>query len=107
MTSREEGGPLALLESLASGVPVVSTRTGMAEDVIEDGGNGALVEVDDVDGMVERAGALLADSSQADAFRRHGLAVAESHRWDRVAARLYDEVYKPLLAEATLSRNQR
>ena len=97
MTSREEGGPLALLESLASSVPVVSTRTGMAEDVIEDGRNGALVEVGDVDGIVERAGTLLSDSDQADAFRRQGLAVAESHRWDRVAAQLYDKVYKPLL----------
>jgi len=33
ITSREEGGPLALLESLASNVPVVTTPCGMAVDL--------------------------------------------------------------------------
>ena len=97
MTSREEGGPLALLESMASGVPVVSTRTGMAEDVIENGRNGALTEVDDIGGLVERAGELLADGETAEAFRRQGLVVVQRYRWSAVAARLHDEVYAPLL----------
>ena len=97
MSSREEGGPLALLESMASGVPLVSTRTGMAEDVIEDGCNGALVEVGDIGGLVERAGELLADGQMAEDFRRQGLAAVQRYRWSEVAARLHDEVYKPLL----------
>src|SRR3990172_5673031 len=33
ITSREEGGPKGILEAMASGVPLVSTRVGMAEDV--------------------------------------------------------------------------
>ena len=33
ITSREEGGPLALLESIASNVPVVSTPCGMSVDL--------------------------------------------------------------------------
>jgi glycosyltransferase involved in cell wall biosynthesis len=107
MTSREEGGPQCLLESMASGVPLVSTRTGMAEDVIEDGGNGSLLEVDDIDGLVGRSAQLLADRERADNFRREGRRLAERYHWNEMAARLYDEVYKPLLAESTLSRYQR
>ena len=40
VTSREEGGPMGLLESLSSGIPVVSTKVGMAPDLIQDGLNG-------------------------------------------------------------------
>lgn len=43
ITSREEGGPKGLVESMASGVPVVSTAVGMAEDLISDGITGGLV----------------------------------------------------------------
>jgi glycosyltransferase involved in cell wall biosynthesis len=34
ITSREEGGPKGLLESIASSIPVVSTKVGMAEDLL-------------------------------------------------------------------------
>lgn len=97
MTSREEGGPLALLESMASAVPVISTRTGMAEDLIEDGRNGALVEVGDVDGIVARAAEVASDPEVADAYRRTGLDVAGGHHWRDMALRLFDVVYRPLM----------
>ena len=35
VTSREEGGPMGLLESMACGVPVVSTPVGMAPDLLQ------------------------------------------------------------------------
>ncbi len=37
ITSREEGGPMGLLESTSCGIPVISTNVGMAKDVIVDG----------------------------------------------------------------------
>ena len=40
ITSREEGGPMGLLESMAAGIPVVSTNVGMAKDLIQDEVNG-------------------------------------------------------------------
>ncbi len=51
VTSRQEGGPKAILESMASGVPLVSTKVGQAMDLIRHGGNGWLSEVEDVQGL--------------------------------------------------------
>jgi glycosyltransferase involved in cell wall biosynthesis len=50
VASRQEGGPKSVLESMAVGVPIVSTRVGQAQELI-DGANGRLVEVGDVDGL--------------------------------------------------------
>lgn len=52
ITSREEGGPKAVLESMASGIPLVSTMVGQAADLIIHGKNGWVVPVEDVDGLV-------------------------------------------------------
>lgn len=54
VTSRQEGGPKGVLESMSSGVPLVSTRVGQAVDLVRDGENGWLVDVDDVSALVVR-----------------------------------------------------
>ena len=43
ISSREEGGPKSLLESLASGIPLLSTPVGMAPELLESGVNGFVV----------------------------------------------------------------
>ncbi|MDA9672706.1 glycosyltransferase family 4 protein [Alphaproteobacteria bacterium] len=53
ISSREEGGPKAVLEAMASGVPLVTTKVGMAGDIIENGVNGLMVEVNDIEGLVD------------------------------------------------------
>ena len=96
VTSREEGGPMALMESMSSHVPVVSTRVGMAPDLITDGVTGALVEVGDVEAIARRAHALLALPNRAAALKaaaREAVMVAD---WSIVARRHIDEVWRPL-----------
>jgi glycosyltransferase involved in cell wall biosynthesis len=57
--SREEGGPKALLESLASGVPLVSTKVGMAPEIIQSGENGYVVDIGDRVQLFEAAKKIL------------------------------------------------
>jgi glycosyltransferase involved in cell wall biosynthesis len=49
--SRQEGGPKGLLEAMASGVPVVTTRVGQAMDLVRHGENAWMVEPDDPEGL--------------------------------------------------------
>ena len=61
--SRMEGFGLPIIEAMASRTPVISTSVGGAVDIIKDGVNGLLVDVDDVDAIVEKATALLTGPS--------------------------------------------
>jgi len=47
LTSYNEGTPVSIIESLASGVPVVSTRVGGVADIVSEGHQGFLTDVDD------------------------------------------------------------
>ena len=53
VASRDEGGPRAVLESMATRVPLVTTEVGQAADLVRHGENGWMVEPEDVDGLVE------------------------------------------------------
>jgi glycosyltransferase involved in cell wall biosynthesis len=96
VTSREEGGPMGLMESMASGVPVVSTKVGMSLDLVEDGASGTLVEIDDVDAIVERSMALLG-SSELNAIKMRARSSVMQADWSVVGRGHWDKVYRPLL----------
>lgn len=51
VASRQEGGPKAILESMASGVPLVTTRVGQAMDLVKHGENAFMTAVEDVDAL--------------------------------------------------------
>lgn len=53
--SRQEGGPKAMLESMASGIPLVTTRVGQAMDLVKHGENGWMVEAEDSNGLANWA----------------------------------------------------
>ena len=55
VASRQEGGPKAILESMASGVPLVTTRVGQAMDLVKHGENAWMVDVEDVDALAAHA----------------------------------------------------
>lgn len=52
-SSKTEGLPLSVLEAMACGLPIVATDAGGTRDIVKDGINGFLVNVDDEEGMKE------------------------------------------------------
>jgi glycosyltransferase involved in cell wall biosynthesis len=88
VTSRDEGGPRAVLEAMATGVPLVTTRVGQAADLVRHGENGWVVEVEDVDGLVEwTARVAEAPANELDAVLRAGRETAEESSYDSLRPR--------------------
>jgi glycosyltransferase involved in cell wall biosynthesis len=64
-SSRQEGFSLAVAEGMAAGVPVVATRCGGPEDLIDDGVNGLLVPVEDSAALADAVARLAVDPTLA------------------------------------------
>jgi glycosyltransferase involved in cell wall biosynthesis len=97
VTGRQEGGPKAVVESLASGVPLVSTKVGMAPDVINDGEDGFLCDVDNVDEITEKSLRILEDKRQREKIVAKGLATVRQYDWCCIAQQYENYLYRPLL----------
>ncbi|RED15763.1 glycosyltransferase [Parasphingopyxis lamellibrachiae] len=63
MTSKTEGLPNVLIEAQFSGVPIAAFDVGGVGETFRDGETGALVPPDDVDALVVRSRAMLADDA--------------------------------------------
>jgi starch synthase len=99
--SRLEGLPIAPLEAMACGKPVIAARTSSMPEVIEHGATGLLCEPDNVNQFVEAA-QTLADSPQM----RHTYGKTARDRVERkfseeVVVPQYIELYESLLAKKT------
>jgi colanic acid/amylovoran biosynthesis glycosyltransferase len=78
-TNDHEGTPLAVLEAMASGVPVVSTRHAGIADVVEEGVRGFLCNEHDVEAMAANMIRLIDDPQLAKAMGLAGRAYVEVH----------------------------
>ena len=67
-TSYSEGMPLALIEAMASGIPVVATNVGGVSDIVEVGCTGFLHSVGDLDGLANSIATLMFDESMRKAM---------------------------------------
>lgn len=98
IASREEGGPEGVLESMASGIPLVTTKVGLAPDVVKHGSNGFLVEVEDVEGLAAAAAELIETPALRQQFMVEGLRTIPAYDWKEIASQYYRMLYEPILA---------
>jgi glycosyltransferase involved in cell wall biosynthesis len=89
VTSRQEGGPKSVLEAMATGAPLVTTRVGQAQELVRDGENGLLADVDDVDALAAAVERVHAGVAFREAARRTAERYAEE-RLDPEWAALLD-----------------
>lgn len=95
MPSLEEGMPLAALESVSAGVPVVATRVGGLPDVVLEGETGLLVEPADAEDLARALVRVLGDSQLQESLRQGCLRHRQQFSFDHFQqslTRLYREV---------------
>lgn len=98
LPSRYEGMPLAALEAMEAGLPVVATRVTGTEEVVQDGATGALVPFGRPAELGAAVAALLADPElrrrQGVAGRRRYLALHTRERMAAGTAAVYAELLR-------------
>jgi len=95
MTSRYEGFPYVLLEALAAGCAIVTTRVGGVVDCVLDGENGAVVDDVDPDPIARAVLAIVNDPDTLNRMRAESRARAALFSIDRMLDRTA-ELYRSL-----------
>ncbi len=107
MPSEMESFGLAALEAMACRVPAVATRVGGVPELIEDGVNGLLYEVGDVDGMAAGAISILSDPALLERMSTAARRTAQDHFCSSRIIPHYERYYERILAQsAAQSTNQ-
>jgi glycosyltransferase involved in cell wall biosynthesis len=102
LASEHEGLPLAVMEALALGVPVVATRVGGIPELVDDGASGLLVDPGDPDGL---AAAILTLTDPELRARLAAGATARGAGVDgRAAVSRLDGLYAQLAAQRAPAR---
>ncbi len=94
LASIEEGFSLPVLEAMACGCVVVSTKCGGPHDLIIDGHNGYLVEVGNYGAIIYYINKLLADEGLFQKMSQNSIEIAQNFSWPKSADLLEKELLK-------------
>jgi D-inositol-3-phosphate glycosyltransferase len=104
LPSNEEGLGIVLLEAMASGLPVVSTRCGGPETCVVEGKTGYLTPVGDAEALAGRMQVLLEDETLRQRLGRAGRELVERRFSLQAAGEPFLAVYDRLLGGGGLGR---
>ena len=97
VSSRAEGGPKAILEAMACGVPLVTTNVGMANSIIRDGINGFIVKGNDTVSELAALSRKVISEVNKEEYCKRAVFFAKKNDWKIVAQRYYNEIYSKLV----------
>ncbi len=90
---------LVVVEAMAAGLPVVSSRVGGVRDVVDEGRTGYTFEVNDVVAMVDGVRRIASSRSHIEAMGRQARAFAETQSWEAMMDEVIDH-YARLIDES-------
>lgn len=97
LVSKYEGLPMALLEAMAAGVPVVASAVGAIPDVIGDNEFGFLVKPGSVADIVDSVRYLITNHSKRNELSIKGRSRVEEKFSSKKMCRAYENLYKKLI----------
>lgn len=97
LSSSSEGFSIATVEALAAGLPVVATRCGGPEEILEHGRTGLLVPANDPEALAEAISRVLSDKPLAESLSAAGRAKARSRFSIEAMLGGYETIYRGLL----------
>jgi len=100
LPSRSEGLSNALLEAMATGLPVIATNIGGTLDIIKNGYNGIIVKKEDPKQLSEAIIKILKDKDLAEILRKNARKSAIKNYSLQSISEKYIEIYKYLLAKS-------
>lgn len=93
LPSFNEGMSNAMLEALATGLPIIATETGGTKELVTEGINGFVVAMGSREDLAERIERLISNPELCEKMSQESRQRAEKMSWQEVA-RQYFEVYK-------------
>ena len=97
-STRGEGLPRSILEGLAYGVPAISTTSGGAKEILEEGETGFIVDVNDPTAIANRLSALYKEPHKLKAMSANCKKLIDTRLSSASAARQYIEFFQSLAA---------
>ncbi|HVO72022.1 MAG TPA: glycosyltransferase family 4 protein, partial [Aggregatilineaceae bacterium] len=101
LSSHEEGISNAVLEAMSSGLPIVTTRAGGMDEVVQDGIEGFLVPVRDIAMMTDRIQRLLLDPALRQQMGRAARLRAEADFSLERQALVFEQIYQSVTGLGT------
>lgn len=102
-----EGMPNTVLEGMACGLPVVGTRASGLAELVREGVNGYLVDVNDAAALTDRLADLIDNPYERRRMGKESRKIAEQEfAWDYIAEQ-YVEIYKRIMAEKVSLGNKK
>jgi len=87
LPSKNEGMSNALLEAIASGLPVIATDTGAAQEIVK--GNGIIIEKENVESIFNALRMMMENRKLREAFSIESRIIAQNLTWKKCANRYW------------------
>ena len=105
LTSRYEGLPITILEAMAVGIPIVSSKLDGVVEILRDGEDAALVSSGDLDGFSARVCELIEQPALARRYADAALAKVRANHSAQAMTRAVEAIYLKYLAPSAVLRS--